>query len=203
MQTSRIDLNGRGVTSTDASPLFLRQLFLGSDTSWQRPTYKLSGMASKNKVWVQRIPVQKVNSVAAEIETVQQRVRERAYKRFKKRGGVEGLDVEDWLAAKAEIVLSARLNMQETDDDFMAVLSMPEGVDAKALGVFWSDQMVLVKSSKPEPTSGANGTSQQIFATICVNRPIQPRSIRADYENGEIRLTAKFVSKVGNGDRSK
>ena len=30
-------------------------------------------------------------------------IRERAYERYKQRGGTDGLDLEDWLAAEAEL----------------------------------------------------------------------------------------------------
>ncbi len=71
---------------------------------------------------VTRIPVEKRHEAdAAETEAITEQIRQLAYHLFESRGGADGRDVDDWLAAERELTAHKRAVDKRRERDPAAV----------------------------------------------------------------------------------
>jgi HSP20 family molecular chaperone IbpA len=146
------------------------------------------------------IEIRKLDSLAEEIDNVESRIRERAYEIFLQRGGTDGHDQDDWFQAKEELVATPPLTLVEMEDHFLVLLSLP-GIDIRDVEILASKESLVVQTSS-RPLYDASGhthvreiDSRHTFRPIFLTQPIQPESIRVEYHNGILRLTASFAEK--------
>ena len=80
-----------------------------------------------------------------EIQTLSERIRARAYELFLARGGAEGNDMYDWLAAERELAPKTQIN--ESDLEFQARIDVT-GIDSKAIEVIATASAVMLEAPR-------------------------------------------------------
>src|SRR5688572_1792546 len=91
------------------------------------------------------VSIRIVQSVDDAIRQVHSRIRSRAYELYLERGAMHGKDLDDWLAAKAEVIRQPFLNLTETEEQISFVLSL-SGFDTRELEVLCTTDKIVVQN---------------------------------------------------------
>src|SRR5580704_7187866 len=96
------------------------------------------------------------SSVFNEMKTLSERIRQRAFELFERRGAGDGLAVDDWLSAERDLFRLPESELIEKDGKFEARVSAP-GIDPEDVKVTALPDALIVKGSsthKHERTDG-------------------------------------------------
>jgi hypothetical protein len=98
-----------------------------------------------------KVPVllQKVHSVENSVAEMQDRIAKRAYDKFLERGSKPGFELEDWLSAEAELIVTSRVGVRVDESQLVAEVYIPN-VDPSGLYVSVTPHDVLVVSALDE-----------------------------------------------------
>ena len=126
-------------------------------------------------------------ALIAEFDHLMQRVRNRAYDLFEKRGHKHGADLEDWLRAEEELLFPAKIEMKQEPGRYTLQLSLPEfgGNDLK---VYTFDGNLIVNGASSENIT-AQGVSSERSRNIFFQWPL-PAGVHSD------QITASFNSET-------
>jgi hypothetical protein len=132
-----------------------------------------------------RIPIllQEVRSVDYSVAEIQDRIAKRAYDKFLERGSSHGFELEDWLAAETELIITSRVGVRVDDNRIVAELFLPN-VDPSGLYVSVSPHDILILSS-------VDAGGRQVFQTVHFPEEIELSSVTAEHV-----LDSLFVSAV-------
>jgi HSP20 family protein len=140
------------------------------------------------------IPVDRTKTVADDLDRLHQAIRRKAYEFF--RSGTWGDAVTDWLNAEQELVAKPRIELTETDGRFEVLAALP-GVEAKELDVKVTSDLVIIAAGTARDTTSTKGTVHvsefsrgQIFRSIRFPEAIDPGTVKAEFKNGMLRLSA-------------
>ncbi len=142
-----------------------------------------------------KVRIQKATSLIDRVEAVQRQVAERAYELFNLRGGALGRAVDDWLAAERERVWKPPVELVEKDGEFLVEAAIA-GVPAKDLDVQVTPHGVLIQGTgvhqhRPGETIYAcEFRPGRLFRTVQFPRRVDIDKVRADYQNGLLRVWA-------------
>lgn len=142
------------------------------------------------------IELKKTDSILDELESIQRAVSRRAYEFFRNRGTPWGDAMSDWLNAERELVWRPAVELRERDGE-IEVLAATPGVEAKDLNVQVTPQDLLIKAEVDHEHTPEKGAVQlcefksgRLFRSIHFSEPIDPNTVKADYRDGMLRLTA-------------
>lgn len=148
------------------------------------------------------IELRKTDTIFDEIDRLQQQISARAYDFFCSREGLWGDALNDWLRAEGELVFTPPVELRQKDGQFEIVAALP-GVDAKDVDVRVTPDDVLIRTDVNHEHKSQDGTvhvceleSRKAFRSIHLPEKIDPDSVKADYRNGLLRLTAAVAGKV-------
>lgn len=159
-----------------------------------------------------KVRVQKLDSILADLDAVQQRVTARAHQLFKEGGGHVGRALDDWLRAEREVVWRPAVELSEHDNTFTLEMAA-SGVDPKDLDIRLTSNDVVV-TAPADHTHADDGRTVHVcelrrgplFRSVHFPHPVDPAGARADYKHGLLRLTvpradptALRVEVSGNG----
>jgi HSP20 family molecular chaperone IbpA len=142
-----------------------------------------------------KIRIQKVASLVERVEAVQRQIAERAYELFSLRGSAIGRSVDDWLAAERERVWKPPVELVEKDGEFLVEAAIA-GVPPKELDVQVTPREVLIQGNgahqhRPgETVHACEFRAGRLFRTVEFPRRVDIDKVRADYQNGLLRLWA-------------
>ena len=146
-----------------------------------------------------KIRFRTVDSVLDEIEAIQQRIRERAQKIFRERGGALGRAVDDWLEAERETVWRPALEVRRTKDAFVIEAAVA-GLDPKQFDVRVTPTELLLAADVHHSDRAQDGevvlcefVNGPLFRSYKVPEPIDPAGVSAEYRNGLLRVTAPLA----------
>jgi HSP20 family protein len=152
-------------------------------------------------------PVQtrNVETLFDELESMQERVRRRAYEIFMGHGG--GMrEFDDWLDAEHELVWKPPIELSEQDGEFIVDVAVP-GIDTKDIDVRVTPDDLLVRGRMEHSHGGESGTvyvcemqSGEVFRAIHFPKRIDPAHVTADYRHGLLHVTAA-IAKDQDGRR--
>jgi len=141
-----------------------------------------------------QVAVTKVNetgseSLLSELKSLTDRIRERAYSRFEKRGSGPGSDLEDWLEAERELMVRTESALLENEDSYQLNIAL-DGIDGDALEVIAAPGAVTVQGA----TMNADGSGESIRRTF-FNRfelpvAINVEQVTAHLESGILQIDA-------------
>jgi HSP20 family molecular chaperone IbpA len=123
-----------------------------------------------------------VETLFNELDQLHDAISRRAYDLFRKRRGLWGGPLADWLNAERQLIWKPAIELRQKDGQF-EVLAATRGVDAKDLDVQITPDDVLIKADihhKHTPEEGA--------VQVC-----EPNSAAAEYRNGMLCLTASIA----------
>ena len=142
-----------------------------------------------------KIRIQKAASLVARVDAVQRQIAERAYELFNLRGCALGRAVDDWLAAEREHVWKPPIELVEKDGEFLVEAAVA-GVPPKDLEVQVTPHGVLIQGNgvhqhRPgETVYSCEFRAGRLFRTVEFPRRVDVDKVRADYQNGLLRLWA-------------
>ena len=134
-----------------------------------------------------RIPVEKANgadAAAAETETLTEQIRQLAYHLFESRGGSNGRDLDDWLAAERELIRTPESQVMQRDGKF-EIRVPAEGYDAGEIHVTAGPASLTVRAA----ASGKSG-NKTLLGTIDLPEPIDGDRTTARLDHGILHITA-------------
>jgi HSP20 family molecular chaperone IbpA len=146
-----------------------------------------------------------VDSLAAQVEAIQQRITSRANEIWRDRGASLGRALDDWLHAEHEIVWRPAVEVRRLNGAFIVEAAVaglePSQLDVQAS----SDELLLAATlhhGHPSPEDEvvtcefANGP---LFRSLRFPEPIDPTRVKGEIRNGLLRVTAPLAgrSKVG------
>lgn len=156
------------------------------------------------------VPVQKVEenrpALAPVLEGMKQtfeKIRNRAFELFERRGGAPGFDVEDWIRAEHDLFWVPQAELTETEGEFKINVGVP-GFEAKDLDITAQPNEILMRGKaemREEKTE--KGVYYSEFGTKSLYRrfelaaPVEIGAITANVENGMLTVVAPKKKDVG------
>jgi len=136
-------------------------------------------------------------SLLEEIKNVVNRIRERAYHLFQSRGGGDGRDLEDWLAAEREVIGASASEMTEDGADYHVRIALP-GFEANDVKVWATPNELIVKAESAHEDEEAEGkvshsefSASEIFRKFDLAEAVDAGLVTACLEQGVLKIDAK------------
>jgi HSP20 family molecular chaperone IbpA len=150
-----------------------------------------------NQVQVQRIAGEGgvPHTLLDEIKSAAERIKERAFHLFQKRGGDHGQDVGDWLQAERDILGSPESEMEETAAGYHIRVALP-GFTAKNVKVTALPAELAVEAEKVDTEEGTEGAGShaefrsRIFRRYAFSEPIDVGLVTAGLLQGVLTIEA-------------
>lgn len=143
-----------------------------------------------------------VDSLAGQVEAIQERIASRAHELWATRGASLGSALEDWLVAEKETVWRPAVEVRRANDAFVVEAALA-GVEAAQLDVQASSDELLLAAplhhGHPAPAGEvltcefANGP---LFRSIRFPEPVDPARVKAEIRNGLLRVTAPLAGRA-------
>jgi HSP20 family molecular chaperone IbpA len=136
------------------------------------------------------------SSVFNEMKTLSERIRQRAFELFERRGAGDGLAVDDWLSAERDLFRLPESELIEKDGKFEARVSAP-GIDPEDVKVTALPDALIVKGSSTHKNERADGDirfsefdQRTLFRRFDLPEPINVDKVTANLDKGVLQLTA-------------
>jgi len=146
------------------------------------------------------IELRRTDSIRDEIERVERAISQRAYDLFRTSGTPWGSALADWLSAERSLVWKPAVELRQKDNQF-EVLAATAGVDPKDLDVQVTPDDLLIKGNVDHEHTSQEGDvhvcefkSGQMFRSVHFPQKIDPSSVKAEYKNGMLHLTAAIAT---------
>ncbi len=138
--------------------------------------------------------------ISSALDEVRNRIRERAFQ-ISLNGNHAGREMDDWLSAESEVMISPPVEIAEKDD--LLVVTLPAaGIDKKDLKVFATRDRILVKADlrhDHEPEAQIHiceFRSKTLFRPIRLPIAIDLGTISTQIDEGMLRITARREGKT-------
>jgi HSP20 family protein len=135
------------------------------------------------------------------------RVRQRAFELFERRGGPPGRDMDDWLQAEREIFQVPGMQIAEKDKEYQIDLAMP-GFHPRDIRVAASPNLLIVEASTADKNRRVAGRVQleesserRVFREIRLPGPVNVDRVAATLDDGRLEVHAPKAEQ-GDGRRS-
>ena len=144
----------------------------------------------------ENLPVQKTQSVADELDRLNQRIMRRAFEIFEGSGGMFGSDLDNWLTAESELVWKPPIELREKDNEILLSMAVP-GIEPKAIQIEATTEDLVVKAETRHEHHEERGSvyacefhSGDMFRTIRFPKKINPDKVKAEFKNGMLTIHA-------------
>lgn len=142
-----------------------------------------------------KVRIEKVGSLIDRLDAVQRQIAERAYELFHLRGCAFGRAIDDWLAAEREHLWKPPIDLVEKDGEFLLEAAVA-GVPATDLNVQVTPHGLLIQGNglhqhRPgETVHRCEFRPGRLFRTVEFPRQVDVDKVRAEYQNGLLRVWA-------------
>ena len=143
-----------------------------------------------------------VDSIAADVELVRDQVKRRAREISETRENPFGSDLDNWLAAEAELMWKPPIEVSEKDDCFLVEVAVP-GVSPNDIDIRVTPEDLLISTAVRHEHMLQKGTvhtcefpSGVLFRTVRFPKRITPDKVQTEFRNGMLMLTVE-VAKQG------
>jgi HSP20 family molecular chaperone IbpA len=99
----------------------------------------------ETKKMAETVPIKKTKSVFDELNSMRERIMQRAFEIFDSNGHVFGRDLDDWLQADRELTWKPSIELEEKDNEFRLQIGVP-GVDPKNIDIEVTAEDILLKA---------------------------------------------------------
>jgi HSP20 family molecular chaperone IbpA len=145
-------------------------------------------------------------SVVDEMKTLAERIRQRAFEIFEKRGAADGLAINDWLSAERDLFRIPESELVEREGKFEARVSAP-GIDPSDVTVTALPDALIVQGSAVHTHEHSDGDvrfcefdQRTLFRRFDLPERINVDQVTANLDKGVLQLTArKSVQQSGSG----
>ena len=146
----------------------------------------------------QTLPVRKMESIAEEVDKLNQLIMRRAYDIFAAGEG-PGSELDNWLAAERELVWRPAIELREKNKEFLINIAVP-GIDPADLSLEVTPDRLLVKGEFRHEHAAEEGQihtcefqAGSLFRVITFPKKVDPGKVKADFRNGILRVKAVIV----------
>ncbi len=146
-----------------------------------------------------KVRVPTVDDVRAEYDRIVAPVRQRAYELFLRRGGGFGRDLDDWLEAERELIGVPRVDLGETNGEFVMQVGVP-GFNAGQIDICASDSELLVFADayRHRLEEGALLHLSELSRDCAVRmitfpKTIEPEKVKAELRDGLLRVSTSVA----------
>ena len=153
-------------------------------------------MAKPQTEETKEIQVKKPNSILKDLTELHESINKRAYELFLSPEGLLGGPLSDWFRAERELVWRPAIELRQKDGQFELEAALA-GVDPKNLDVQVTPEDILITATGEHSHETKEGTihvcefaSGRLFRSVHLPERIDPESVKAEYRNGMLRLTA-------------
>ena len=130
-----------------------------------------------------------------EINTINGRIRERAFELFEKSGEARGNDSENWIRAEEELLQIPQWKIDEQDGSILLHITI-EGHHEQPVKVIVMPDALIV-SAEPKHRHSKNHLApigaKRIFQRFNLPDSIDTGSVHATLENGLLKITARLA----------
>jgi HSP20 family molecular chaperone IbpA len=133
--------------------------------------------------------------ISAEIDSVQRRIRERAFELSRERPR-HVHEIYDWMMAESEIVSVPPAELVEKDGTFEVTFAVP-GVKADEVKVLVSPGQILLRSDSTHAHDATAGTvhwcdfkATTVFRSVNLPQPVDVKTARINFDDGLLRVSA-------------
>ena len=145
-------------------------------------------------------------SVVDEMKTLAERIRQRAFEIFERRGASHGSAVNDWLSAERDLFRIPESELVERDEKFEARVSAP-GIDPSDVTVTALPDALIVQGSTVHKHEQSDGDvrfcefdQRTLFRRFDLPERINVDQVTASLDKGVLQLTArKSAQRSGSG----
>ena len=139
--------------------------------------------------------------VFAEVERTIDKIQQRAFSLFEKRGARPGLDREDWLLAEHEVLGTSLAELVESDKEWKLKVAVP-GVESKDVIVTATPESLIVQADWSHRHAEADGeirfcefSREALCRQFGLPSPIDVNSVSASLDKGVLNVIALKASK--------
>jgi HSP20 family molecular chaperone IbpA len=130
------------------------------------------------------------------MKSLTERIRQRAYEMFQRRGGQDGTDLDDWFAAERDVLGGSPSELVEKDGQFEVQIALP-GFDADEVHVTALPEAIIVhgeSSRQRDRSSGEISMSEynerSLYRKVDLPAPINVDKVTANLDKGVLKLAA-------------
>jgi HSP20 family protein len=145
------------------------------------------------------VPIRKTSSVFEQMRDMQDRVMRRAYELFEQNGYATGRDFENWTQAERELYWRPAIELSENSGQFELQAAIA-GVEAKDINIEVTAEDVVLTADIHHERERQKGTvhytefeAGKMFRSIHLPKKINPDSVKAEFKNGLLRMTAEIA----------
>jgi len=150
-----------------------------------------------SQVAVQKIhPNETQSPVVEEMKSLAERIRERAYHLFERRGRHDGSALNDWLQAEDDLLTIPKSDLVETDGRFEMQVAVP-GFDAKDIEVDALPDAVIVRAenshkheTKDDRIQFCEFSQKALFRRFDLPTPVDLDHVTAEFDKGLLKISA-------------
>lgn len=145
-----------------------------------------------SNVAIQKKP-EETKSIWSLFEDSQQlfnQLQQRAFQRFKERGGGDGMELQDWLQAEREMLEIPPSELTE-DDKMLHLRAAVPGLKAKDIEVTATPRELVIRGETSERNNGKKGktrfsefSERRLFRSYGLPAPVDVDKISADLQDG-------------------
>jgi len=150
-----------------------------------------------------QVAVRKIHSdetqshpIIEELNAITERIRQRAYELFERRGRTDGSALNDWLTAENDLFITPESDLIDTDNRFELQIAM-NGFDANDVEVNALPDALIVRAKAGDKHEMAEGdvrfcdiVGNRLFRKFELPAPIDVDSVTANLYKGVLNLTA-------------
>jgi HSP20 family molecular chaperone IbpA len=147
-------------------------------------------------------PAAESHSVLADLNSLADRIRERAYSIFESRGSSHGEALDHWLEAERDLTINPESDLVEKDSTFELNLAL-EGFSADDLAVMALPGALIVtgtmkneRSTNEDGLSGFEATAKTLCSRFDLPVAINVDQVTARLDNGVLRVTARKAALI-------
>jgi HSP20 family protein len=130
-----------------------------------------------------------------QLESVSERIAQRAYEFFQTKGQQFGNDIDDWLHAEFELLRPAPVEISETEDQLKVRAEVP-GFAAKDIKVSVEPRRVLLSGKTKQSAEKSaekiiytEWRSEEILRTVDLPKEVDPGKVTAKLQDGVLTLS--------------
>ena len=130
------------------------------------------------------------------METLFNDVRRKAFDLFQQRGGMDGLDLDDWFRAEQDLVWKPESELAETEKEFQMKVAVP-GLEAKDIQISALPDAVVIQAETRHEEEKKEGKvhyseirNKKLFRRFAMSGGIDVEQVKANLDNGVLEITA-------------
>ena len=148
------------------------------------------------------LAIRKTFSVLDEVNDIQERITQRAYEIFERNGAVFGRELDNWLEAEEELLWKPSIELCEKDGELLLEAAL-SGVDPNDVEIEVTPEDIILKAETQHQHQEEKGTvhicefkTGMMFRSIHLPTKINPDRVKAEFNNGLLRLTAQIAQET-------